>query len=317
MILPSTPTPPTPTPTTNPLALLPVPNISPSKMSLSQEWLDSLPIGFNNRYLIVRHGQSEANVASLVSSIFSVSVANHGLTELGVDQAINAKDALVDLILQKPVEEDLLGSPVVQCKNDIILNPLTLDNIVFYVSDFKRAYETGHYLKEALVRYNQDEIKKSAQKNDTFTPAFIAENSQKTTISTDTTTFGHKNIRNISKPVPFFTSPALRERFFGVFEGACPSDDIYDRVWALDKVEDVTSTHFNVESIQSVVTRTTELILELEQIWNNKIIILVSHGDVTQIIQAVFAAIDPRFHRSLPHMANCDVRELSLVKGSE
>lgn len=276
-------------------------------MSVSEEWLQALDTGFNNRYIIVRHGQSEANVAKLVSSIYSVSVANHGLTPVGVEQATNAVGKFVDLTTQPTSDEDLLGSTVVKATTAIQLDPTNLDNVVFYVSDFKRAYETGFYLKESLVAFHLAEVKRLEHENQTYTPAFIQDQAKNKSITLPQT----------PKYIPFYSSTALRERFFGVFEGACPSDDLYDQIWALDKSSDVDSQHHAVESIQSVVTRTTELILELEQIWKDKIIILVSHGDVTQIVQAVFAAIDPRFHRSLPHMENCDVRELLLVKGGD
>lgn len=280
-------------------------------MSLSNEWVQTLNNGgFQNRYVIVRHGQSEANVSRLVSSIFSVSVANHGLTDLGIEQACGAAQKFVDLTSQETAVEDILGSAVIKGKNNITFDPLSLDNVIFYVSDFKRAYETGHFLKETLVQSHKDAVAKAEFKKETYTPAFLEKESNDS-VKTKTKT------GTVARPIPFFSHPALRERFFGVFEGACPSDDIYDQIWALDKTEEPDSTHFNAESIQSVVTRTTELILELEQIWQNKIIILVSHGDITQIVQAVFASIDPRFHRSLPHMDNCDVRELLLVKGAE
>lgn len=298
-------------------------------MSLSAEWVTKVQNGnFNSRYFIVRHGESEANVMKLVSSIYSVSVANHGLTERGAQQAKNAAQVFADIAKEPIATEDILGSKISASKqqqkeegsDEILYNPLNLDNVIFYVSDFKRAYETGHYLKEVLITQNDQAITEHEKQQKVtpeglqlHTPAFIpTEAATKPPQPTNTESTITPKKTNF---VPFYSTPALRERFFGVFEGACPSDDIYDQVWDQDNTKEPDSTHFNVESIQSVVTRTTELILELEQIWKDKIIILVSHGDVAQIVLAVCASIDPRFHRSLPHMKNCDVRELLFVDG--
>jgi probable phosphoglycerate mutase len=47
-----------------------------------------------NRYLCVRHGESEANVAGLVSSDPGVSTLEHGLTPTGLAQAREAASAV-------------------------------------------------------------------------------------------------------------------------------------------------------------------------------------------------------------------------------
>jgi hypothetical protein len=41
---------------------------------------------------------------------------------------------------------------------------------------------------------------------------------------------------------------------------------------------------------------------------------LVSHGDTLQILQAAFAGVAPNLHRSLPHLKNCEVRPLELIR---
>lgn len=282
---------------------------------------------------MVRHGQSEANVMKLVSSIYSVSVANHGLTPLGRQQASDAATVFEEAAAVAPPSHDILGSKVALPQQfqaekvspdstppgqPLLFNPCDLSNVLFYVSDFKRAYETGHFLKLALEKKHRQalEDQEKAQKPTNgglglYTPAFVPETPP------DAKKPSELNVTPAPLLVPFYSTPALRERFFGVFEGACPSDSIYDKVWAQDKANEPDSDHFGVESIQNVVSRTTELILDLENTWSDKIIILVSHGDVAQILLSVCAAIDPRFHRSLPHMENCDVRELLFVSGAE
>ena len=68
----------------------------------------------------------------------------------------------------------------------------------------------------------------------------------------------------------------------------------------------------NVESVMSVIDRTTSLIEELEQKHDNCIIILVAHGDVLQILQTAFLDISPREHRKLPHLKQAEIRRMSL-----
>ena len=41
-------------------------------------------------------------------------------------------------------------------------------------------------------------------------------------------------------------------------------------------------------------------------------VVLVAHGDVLQILQTRFACVDPRTHRSLPHLETAPLRSLSL-----
>jgi hypothetical protein len=40
-------------------------------------------------------------------------------------------------------------------------------------------------------------------------------------------------------------------------------------------------------------------------------VILVAHGDVLQILQTAFEGVDPREHRSLPHLPNAELRWLN------
>ena len=104
----------------------------------------------------------------------------------------------------------------------------------------------------------------------------------------------------------------LRERFFGELNGG--SDANYGRVWAEDAVS-AQHEAFGVESVDSVVARTGELLGDLdstaalrEQKW---LVCLVAHGDVLQIMQcAHFEQQDPRLHRQLEHLPTATPREL-------
>lgn len=102
----------------------------------------------------------------------------------------------------------------------------------------------------------------------------------------------------------------LRERWFGDWDGT--SDDNYSRVWK-DDATDPNHTLKNVESVNAVVQRTTECIVEWDDRVQKCFIICVAHGDVLQILQTAFAKIDGAQHRSLEHLDTATLRSLELV----
>jgi broad specificity phosphatase PhoE len=104
---------------------------------------------------------------------------------------------------------------------------------------------------------------------------------------------------------------ALRERCFGDWEGTPTAN--YARVWTADEVG-AGRADGNVESAAAVLDRTTAFIVELESRYSGRDILLVSHGDTLQILQAGFLRIDPSRHRSLPDLATAEVRRLRLAE---
>ncbi len=74
----------------------------------------------------------------------------------------------------------------------------------------------------------------------------------------------------------------LRERRFGIFEGT--SDRQYDIAWARDREgRDVGD---GVESAQAVLVRMLDCIADIERSQEGKTVLLVSHGDPIDILQA-------------------------------
>lgn len=122
---------------------------------------------------------------------------------------------------------------------------------------------------------------------------------------------------------------ALRERCFGDWEGT-PAVN-YARVWTADAVADATGgagagragageagagrVGGNVEPAAAVLDRVTALIVELERRYSGRDILLVSHGDTLQILQAGFLRMDPSGHRSLPQLGTAEIRQLRLGEG--
>jgi len=111
----------------------------------------------------------------------------------------------------------------------------------------------------------------------------------------------------ISAPEVIITE-ALRERCFGDLEGA-PVES-YARVWAADELD---AGHADgVEYAAAVLDRVTGLIADLERRYSGLGILLVSHGDTLQILQAGFLRMNPARHRHLPHLKTAEIRRLRL-----
>lgn len=104
---------------------------------------------------------------------------------------------------------------------------------------------------------------------------------------------------------PLIASTALRERFFGDWEGT--SNCHYADVWAAD-AGDPRHTQHGVESAQAVRDRLLRLVMELERQWQGETILLVSHGDPLQILQTAFLGQSPAMHRSLPPLHTAEIR---------
>jgi glucosyl-3-phosphoglycerate phosphatase len=114
---------------------------------------------------------------------------------------------------------------------------------------------------------------------------------------------GHLGARDV------VIAEALRERCFGQWEGSPTSN--YARVWAADEV-DPRHAEGGVEPAAAVLDRATRFIAELDRRHSGRDILLVSHGDTLQILQAGSLHVDPSRHRSLPHLATAEIRRLDL-----
>ncbi|CAF1143953.1 unnamed protein product [Adineta steineri] len=196
-----------------------------------------------NKYFSVRHGESEANVAQIISSNPQVGTEIHGLSSNGRSQvAENTK-----LFLQ---------------------NYPSNNSYVIISSDFRRARETADNLASNL-----------------------------------TDSHGNKPSIQLDK--------RLRERFFGIYDGT--SDKSYDIIWKTDEENPIKNLNEQVEPVDSVRERTTALIKELEDKYENQIIFLVSHGDALQILQTAFERIpNANQQRYLKHLERAEFRPLLL-----
>eukprot|EP00518_Triparma_eleuthera_P009728 CAMPEP_0182469086 /NCGR_PEP_ID=MMETSP1319-20130603/16524_1 /TAXON_ID=172717 /ORGANISM="Bolidomonas pacifica, Strain RCC208" /LENGTH=212 /DNA_ID=CAMNT_0024669353 /DNA_START=155 /DNA_END=789 /DNA_ORIENTATION=+ len=183
----------------------------------------NLPPTLNNRFFGMRHGNSLANQARVISSDPAVATVSHGLSSLGVEQANASAAAFV-------ASQSGSSSGQLEC--------------VVVSSDFTRARMTAEILLSTL---------KSA------------------------------GLASPSSSVRLSTS--LRERSFGDLDGG--PDTEYSKVWDLDS-SDSSHSAYNVEPVDSVVCRTTELCRSLDMEGEGRAIFLVAHGDVLQILQTAF-----------------------------
>lgn len=102
-----------------------------SRTQLQRNWRLTMkihnPLKLQNNYFGLRHGQSTANVAGIISSTMLIGTTNHGLTDLGRSQSRNSAPELIKLIGEGQ-----------------------LTNTIFYSSPFKRAKETTEESMEAV-----------------------------------------------------------------------------------------------------------------------------------------------------------------------
>ena len=105
------------------------------------------------------------------------------------------------------------------------------------------------------------------------------------------------------------TTPQLRERFFGAWDKQSTSN--YQNVWR-DDFTNPDHKHNGVESTSEVISRTTALIRSLEETYSGRNILLISHGDVLQILQTAFQRVPSSHHRLLSHLDTGEIRKLKL-----
>jgi len=102
-------------------------------------------------------------------------------------------------------------------------------------------------------------------------------------------------------------APELGERFFGIFD---EGEDIhYSRVWELDSGNPDNGS-FGVESPRSVFRRLSEFIYRIDLQYDEKTLVLVSHGDPLDILLTAAAGKDISRHRDIETMKTAELRLL-------
>lgn len=192
----------------------------------------------NNKYFILRHGQSEANVAGLITSDPAQCLSRYGLTEYGAKQ---------------------VAATIRQAKLRGWLDAKT----IIYCSDFKRTVETAEVARQIL------------------------------------------------QAAKIHPSSALRERFFGTYDGK--HVDAYIEIWEQDQAGKQEGQNNGVEGPEEMLDRLKNCIKALEAEYQNKCMLLVSHGDPLQVLQAAFAGLRSEQGRALKYIEPGELRELTLA----
>ena len=195
---------------------------------------------FNNHYLIMRHGESEANVAGLIVSDPAIGCTKFGLTEEGRRQVVAS---ISDYQRQNSSATEGVVHPI----SKVIC------------SDFLRTTETANLSTQTLV---------------------------------------------ITAPQ---IETGLRERFFGDWEGK--SDIHYPEIWSTDNDLAIQAAQ-RIESVDEVRQRGLSVIEKLDAQFSGEVILLVSHGDMLQILLTAFVGVPAQQHRTLPHHAQADIKLL-------
>jgi broad specificity phosphatase PhoE len=99
----------------------------------------------------------------------------------------------------------------------------------------------------------------------------------------------------------------LRERYFGDWEQTSSAN--YEKVWQFDRRTQDRHEN-NVEPLASVWARTRRLIAAIERSYQNQDILLVSHGDTLQILQAGLGGYGLSQHRELLQLETAEIRRL-------
>lgn len=97
---------------------------------------DPLPMDLKNNYYLLRHGQSTANVAGIISSSRSLAYSSkHGLTPTGYEQGYESSTQLLNLL-----EEEGAGK------------------LIFVSSPFARAHQTAQACLDGLLEQHQEAL---------------------------------------------------------------------------------------------------------------------------------------------------------------
>ena len=102
----------------------------------------------------------------------------------------------------------------------------------------------------------------------------------------------------------------LRERWFGELDQS--DDSGYGQVWEEDRL-DASHTKWNVESVNSVGDRMSNLVRELNEENENQFFLLVSHGDPIQILTTWFKKLPLGTHRDRDPIAPGQLQILHLA----
>ena len=113
---------------------------------------------------------------------------------------------------------------------------------------------------------------------------------------------------------PLRLDPGLRERNVGDLDLKIMNERMAPsvfQVWTSDE-SDISRAKYNMESVSSVAARMCSVVKSVNQEFEGKVIVLVSHQDPLHILYSLFIGLPLSMHRRKqnPPIGNCDIREL-------
>lgn len=231
------------------------------------------PSGLKNKYLGLRHGESTANIAGVISSNMQVGSTIHGLTPEGRAQARRAATDLIEKIgrndLLQPGKVLLVSSPFTRARETANEARLTMSKIIAFENEVYSSSSTSGS-KGGVGQW------------------VIAPPVDRCILLEEC---GVDEAYEFAE-IPIIMKDDLRERYFGEMDGK--ELIFYNKVWPVDQ-KDAFNNRLGVESVQDVCTRCQRLLQSLESEYSDKVIVFSSHADTLQIMQMFMSgAMDPR-----------------------
>jgi len=253
---------------------------SPLGSSAENANVDGIPPSLpdlRNHYYLLRHGQSTANVAGIISSARSLAGSDrHGLTLLGIEQSRNSAGQLIDAIARDLAEGDDGNGESPQPSR-------STGQVYFVSSPFARAKETA---EQCIRGIRRDEG--------------VADRAESLGLTI------HDEIH---------LHDGLMERYFGRLDGMDLSTYAY--VWPVDMMDpthtafDVESVAEVCERVRGTI-----LELESRYDGGGNHVVLASHADVLQITQVYAVGLENPGKFSSYRFGNGEVRAMKRSVGS-
>jgi broad specificity phosphatase PhoE len=255
----------------------------------------NLPRDIKNKYYLLRHGQSTANVDEIISSARSLAYTNrHGLTSIGYDQGFDSASFLIELLKESAKKGD---------------------HVVFVSSPLARARETAQACLDGLFRNAtnakqwRDGLGVVVSKHIYYHDLLV-----------------ERNFGRLDGEGKYFVILALGGLIHSHDLFSTQAIYTYAYVWPLDRMN-VTHTAFDVESVAAVCTRFKRLVEDLEnanftrslenepKFTGVNHVVCVSHADVLQIAQLYAAEVPNVGEFSSYRFANGEIRRLQPGAG--
>lgn len=243
-------------------------------------------------YYALRHGQSLANVAKIISSDPKISVDNHGLSNVGKAQAKAAGDAFVlDYLLSSNINTSSTG----------ISHGSTYQGVAIFSSDFARARETASIFATSVTNANIPLFHGAVIHDSRLRERYFGSLNN----GPDTQYQVVWDVDSTNPNHTIFHNESANEVLARTTKFICELDD------------NILSSSSSSSSAATAATTTTTIndgttIATAKDEGGRWKCILVAHGDVLQITQTGFLRhIDARGHRSLNHLETATIRELN------